>query len=73
METEKELTNSEKYIWIVKYYGCLSEGQKPDWVHIVAVEAEEPEEAMAMIRGYHDKSAVFESVKKMWVVQKVTS
>ena len=69
MKTEQELTNCERYIWIIKYYGSLSGGYREDREHIVAVEAREPEEAMAMIRRYHDESAVFESVKKMWVVQ----
>lgn len=63
------MTDSETHVWIVKFYGCMNGDQSPDKDHVVVVLADDPEEAIKMIRVYHDSAAVIEYIHKKWVLQ----
>ena len=64
------MTDSETYIFVVKFYGCLSDGVLPDQDHTVYVRAKEVEDAIQMIKEHHDDCAVIEYVHKRWLLEK---
>ena len=67
-----EYTDSEEYVWMVRYFGCLNGGQLPDEMHVVLVKPNDPgadaEEAIRIVKLFHDPHAVIERIAKKWLI-----
>ena len=67
-----EYTDSEEYVWMVRYFGCLNGGQLPDEMHVVLVKPNDPgadaEEAIRIVKLFHDPHAVIERIAQKWLI-----
>ncbi len=66
---DNELTDSNTEMWVVRFYGSASEG-KPYSDHVAYVVAESCEEAMEMVRRFHDPNAEFRKLTQCWLLEK---